>query len=75
VVTWSWKLAPAAEPVSAAFLVVNATTEAVTAPDPGRPGELLFDFTPDAEAALARCAAAGMHVVRSTDPVDGWPGL
>jgi nicotinamidase-related amidase len=30
------------------------------------------DFTPPAEAALLRFAAAGMHVVRSTDPIDSW---
>ncbi|MEO8284976.1 MAG: isochorismatase [Chloroflexota bacterium] len=32
------------------------------------------DFTPDAEAALDRFAAAGMHIVRSTDPITSWPG-
>jgi len=48
---------------------------AVAVPDPGHPGEFLFDFTPDAEKALARFAAAGMHVVRSTAPVASWPGF
>jgi hypothetical protein len=47
----------------------------VTVPDPARPGSFLHDFTPEAEAALARFAAAGMHVVRSTDPVAQWPGV
>jgi len=46
---------------------------AVAIPD-GR-GGYLADFTPQAEAALARFQAAGMHVVRSTDPLDTWPGL
>jgi nicotinamidase-related amidase len=47
----------------------------VAVPDPARPGEFLFDFTPQAEAALARYTEAGMHVVRSTEPVAGWPGF
>jgi hypothetical protein len=33
------------------------------------------DSTDETEAALARYAAAGMHVVRSTDPIEVWPGL
>ncbi|HEV7516661.1 MAG TPA: nicotinamidase [Thermoanaerobaculia bacterium] len=48
---------------------------AVAVRDPGSPDGFLFDFTPDAEAALARFAAAGMRVVRSTDPVVAWPGF
>jgi hypothetical protein len=47
----------------------------VAVADPTRPGEYLFDFTPQAEAALARVAKAGMHVVRSTEPVENWPGF
>ena len=31
------------------------------------------DFTAEAEAAFARFAAAGAHLVRSTEPVEGWP--
>lgn len=46
---------------------------AVAVPDPERPGAFLFDFTPEAEAALERFARAGMHVVRSTDPMAAWP--
>ncbi len=46
---------------------------AVTVPD-GR-GGFLADFTPQAEAALARWAAAGMRVVRSTEPLVSWPGI
>jgi nicotinamidase-related amidase len=34
-----------------------------------------IDYTDEADAAFARYEAAGMHVVRSTDPVDDWPGL
>jgi nicotinamidase-related amidase len=33
------------------------------------------DYTEEADAAFARFAAAGMHVVRSTDPIDSWPGI
>jgi len=35
----------------------------------------VVDFTQQADAAYQRFADAGMHVVRSTDPVDSWPGL
>lgn len=45
----------------------------VTVPDPDRPGEFLFDFTPQADAALERFAAAGMHVVESVTPIRHWP--
>jgi nicotinamidase-related amidase len=34
-----------------------------------------IDYTELADAAFTRYAAAGMHVVRSTEPIDGWPGL
>jgi nicotinamidase-related amidase len=37
------------------------------------PGEV--DYTEEADAAFERFAAAGMHVVRSTDPIESWPGL
>lgn len=33
------------------------------------------DFTGEAEAAFARFAEAGAHVVRSTEPLARWPGL
>jgi nicotinamidase-related amidase len=32
------------------------------------------DYTDDADAAFARFAEAGAHVVRSTDPLADWPG-
>jgi len=35
----------------------------------------VVDFTDQAEAAFQRFADAGMHVVRSTDPIDKWPGV
>ncbi|HEY2635951.1 MAG TPA: hypothetical protein VGI54_01070 [Solirubrobacteraceae bacterium] len=33
------------------------------------------DYTDEADAAFARFEDAGMHVVRSTDPLEHWPGL
>jgi nicotinamidase-related amidase len=33
------------------------------------------DYTEAADAAFERFAEAGMHVVRSTDPIESWPGL
>ena len=35
----------------------------------------VVDYTDEADAAFERYAAAGMHVVRSTDPIETWPGL
>jgi nicotinamidase-related amidase len=43
---------------------------AVTVPD-GR-GGFAADFTPQAEEALRRFADAGMHLVRSTEPIESW---
>jgi nicotinamidase-related amidase len=34
-----------------------------------------MDYTSEADAAFDRFAAAGMHVVRSTDPIESWPGI
>jgi nicotinamidase-related amidase len=33
------------------------------------------DYTEEADAAFERFAAAGMHVVRSTVPIEDWPGV
>lgn len=46
---------------------------AVTVPD-GK-GGFAADFTPQADAALKRFADAGMHLVKSTDPLAAWPDL
>jgi nicotinamidase-related amidase len=35
----------------------------------------VVDYTDEADAAFERYAAAGMHVVRSSDPIESWPGL
>mgnify|MGYP000157883011 CR=1 FL=1 len=54
------------------YLVTDCMS-AVTVPDGA--GGLAADFTAQAEAALARFAGAGMHLVRSTDPIASWPGI
>ncbi|MBD0291562.1 MAG: isochorismatase, partial [Thermoleophilia bacterium] len=33
------------------------------------------DYTDQANAAVERWAEAGMRVVRSTEPIDRWPGI
>jgi nicotinamidase-related amidase len=35
----------------------------------------VVDYTDEADAAFERYREAGMHVVRSTDPIERWPGL
>jgi len=45
----------------------------VTVPD-GK-GGFVADFTAQADAALQKFAAAGMHLVKSTDPITTWPGV
>ncbi|MND09869.1 hypothetical protein D3C83_335240 [compost metagenome] len=42
---------------------------------PDGQGGFAADFTEEAERALARFADAGMHLVRSTDPLPSWPDL
>src|ERR687895_480883 len=34
-----------------------------------------MDYTDEANAAFERFAAAGMHIVRSTEPIESWPGI
>jgi nicotinamidase-related amidase len=35
----------------------------------------VMDYTDQADAAFSKFAAAGMHVVRSVDPLETWPGI
>jgi nicotinamidase-related amidase len=35
----------------------------------------VVDYTEEADAAVHRFAEAGMNVVRSTDPIETWPGI
>jgi nicotinamidase-related amidase len=53
--------------------ILSDCTSAVTVPN-GQ-GGFIVDFTDEAEKALARYDAAGMHVVKSTDPISGWPDI
>jgi len=46
-------------------------TSAVAVPNPA--GGFYADFTADADKAFVRFAQEGMHLVKSTDPVDAWP--
>jgi nicotinamidase-related amidase len=55
--------------------ILEDCMSSVAVPDAARPGQFLFDFTPQAEQALARFAAAGMHVVKSTAPIESWPEI
>jgi len=51
--------------------VLEDCMSSVTVPD-GK-GGFAADFTVQAAHALERFREAGMHVVRSTDPMDAWP--
>lgn len=53
--------------------ILRDCMSSVAVPDPTKTGSFLFDFTPQAEAALRRFGDAGMHVVESTTPVREWP--
>ena len=55
--------------------VLRDCMSSVAVSDPQRPGQFLFDFTPQTEEALGRLAAAGMNVVESTRPMAQWPGM
>ncbi|MFQ5628946.1 MAG: isochorismatase [bacterium] len=35
----------------------------------------VIDYTDEADAAFQKFAASGMHLVRSTEPMAGWPGV
>jgi nicotinamidase-related amidase len=35
----------------------------------------VLDYTEQADAAFRRFAEAGMHIVRTTDPIENWPGI
>ncbi|MEK7325536.1 MAG: isochorismatase, partial [Chloroflexota bacterium] len=53
--------------VSKVYLLEDCTSPVVV------PG--VIDYTEQADAAFQKFAAAGMHVVRSTDPIHAWPGI
>ena len=53
--------------------VLTDCMSSVTVPDGN--GGFVADYTPQADEALVRFAAAGMHLVKSTDPLASWPGI
>lgn len=53
--------------------ILRDCMSAVAVPD-GK-GGFAADFTPQADDALRKFEAAGMHVVNSTDPIETWPGM
>ncbi len=59
-------LAAAPELASRLYLLEDCSSPVVV------PGAV--DYTDDADAAFARFAEAGAHVVRSTEPLASWPG-
>jgi len=55
------------EAVRRVYLLEDCSS-AVVVPD-------VVDFTDQADAAYKRFAEAGMNIVRSTDPIETWPGI
>jgi nicotinamidase-related amidase len=53
--------------------VLGDCTSAVAVPNPA--GGYFVDFTQQAEEAHKRYADAGMNIVKSTDPIESWPGM
>jgi len=53
--------------------VPSDLTSPVAVPNPA--GGFFVDFTPQQEAVFQRCADAGMNIVKSTDPIETWPGI
>ncbi len=59
--------------LAAKVYVMEDCMSSVAVPD-GK-GGFIADFTPEAEKALRRFRDAGMHVVKSTDPIETWDGM
>lgn len=53
--------------------IMTDCMSSVTVPD-GK-GGIAVDFTPQAEEAFHILEEAGMHLVKSTDPIESWPGI
>ena len=53
--------------VNKVYLLEDCTSPVVVAD--------IIDFTEQANAAFARFAAAGMHIVKSTQAINTWPGI
>lgn len=54
------------------YILEDCTTPIVVKDAAGR---ALYDYGPDARATFDRFRSAGMHLVRSTDPIHTWPGI
>jgi nicotinamidase-related amidase len=68
-VAWTVEdLLDAAPEIAARVYLLEDCTSPVVVPG-------AVDFTAEAEAAFTRFASAGVHLVRSTDPLDTWPGF
>ncbi|MBI2054853.1 MAG: nicotinamidase [Candidatus Sungbacteria bacterium] len=61
------------EKLASKVYIMSDCMSAVAVPD-GK-GGFIADFTPQAEDAYKRFAAAGMRIVSSKDPIDSWPGV
>lgn len=57
---------------SKVYLLEDCTTPIVVKDASGR---TLVDYGPDADASFTKFKDAGMHVVKSTDPIDTWPDI
>lgn len=57
---------------SQVYIMIDCTS-AVTVPNPA--GGFFVDCTETMENAFAKYAEAGMHLVKSTDPIESWPGM
>ena len=55
------------------YLLEDCTTSIVIK-DPAT-GAVVYDYGPDADAAFDKFRNAGMHVVKSTDPIESWPDV
>ena len=53
--------------------IMTDCMSAVTVPD-GK-GGFFVDYTSEAEAAIETWRASGANIVKSTDPMDSWPGM
>ena len=54
---------------------INPTTEAVLATFEEHSWEEVERALSEADAAFRRFAEAGMHLVRSSEPMSAWPGM
>ncbi len=54
------------------YLLEDCTTPIVVK-DPS--GNVVYDYGPDADKAFDKFRSAGMHVVKSTDPIQDWPDV